>query len=86
MNFTRHPERAMPITKNQEDTKTAVVDLSKQLFSSLRGRIMKNVLLKFYNFFLVPMYVKKRREREREEMREREGGDEGNKIREATTL
>ena len=68
----------MPITKNQEDTKTAVVDLSKQLFSSLRGRIMKNVLLKFYNFFLVPMYVKKRRERE--------GGDEGKKIREVTTL
>eukprot|EP00026_Physarum_polycephalum_P007579 Phypoly_transcript_07642.p1 GENE.Phypoly_transcript_07642~~Phypoly_transcript_07642.p1 ORF type:complete len:510 (+),score=138.30 Phypoly_transcript_07642:54-1532(+) len=53
--LTEHPDRNMPITKNQDDTKTAVVELSKQLFASLRGRIMKNVLLKFYNFFLVPM-------------------------------
>lgn len=54
----------MPISKSQDDTKTAVVDLSKQLFATLRGRIMKNVLLKFYNFFLVPMYVKKKKRAE----------------------
>jgi len=53
--LTEHPDKTMPVTKNQEDTKAAVVDLSKQLFASLRSRIMKNVLLKFYNFFLVPM-------------------------------
>jgi hypothetical protein len=40
---------------DQEDTRTAVVNLSKELFSQLRDRITKNVLLKFYNFFLVPL-------------------------------
>lgn len=34
-----------------------MVELSTKLFNTLRSRIMKNVLLKFYNFFLVPMYV-----------------------------
>eukprot|EP01116_Phalansterium_solitarium_P012696 TRINITY_DN2920_c0_g3_i1.p1 TRINITY_DN2920_c0_g3~~TRINITY_DN2920_c0_g3_i1.p1 ORF type:complete len:831 (+),score=329.51 TRINITY_DN2920_c0_g3_i1:129-2621(+) len=40
---------------DQDDLKTAVVDLSTQLFLKQRERITKNVMLKFYNFFLVPI-------------------------------
>jgi hypothetical protein len=32
-----------------------VDSLAKELFTRLRERITKNVLLKFYNFLLVPM-------------------------------
>ena len=35
----------------------AVMDLASKLFSDVRSRITKNVLLKCYNFFLIPMYV-----------------------------
>ncbi len=50
----------MPLDRNDgEDTKIAVVQLATELFGSIRTRITKNVLLKFYNFFLVPMYVHK---------------------------
>ncbi len=38
-----------------EETKKAVDALAKDLFTRLRERITKNVLLKFYNFLLVPM-------------------------------
>merc|ERR1712108_26720 len=31
---------------------------SQAVFNSLRDRIVKNVLLKFYNFFLVPIQTK----------------------------
>jgi len=37
------------------DTKDAVTNLAAKLFDDLRERITKNVLLKFYNFFLVPI-------------------------------
>jgi len=38
-----------------DETKKAVDNLASQLFTRLRDRITKNVLLKFYNFLLVPM-------------------------------
>lgn len=56
--FTEFADKNMPVERNDgEDTKNAVVNLSTELFNSLRDRITKNVLLKFYNFFLVPMYA-----------------------------
>jgi hypothetical protein len=52
----RYVDRNLPLERNdQEDTKTAVVNLATDIFNELRDRITKNVLLKFYNFFLVPM-------------------------------
>jgi len=51
-----YADRNLPLERNDnEDVKTAVVNLSTDLFNELRDRITKNVLLKFYNFFLVPM-------------------------------
>jgi len=56
--LTEYPEHNIPIDRNDhEDTKTTVVQLAKQLFTTLRQRITKNVLLKFYNFFLVPIQI-----------------------------
>jgi len=53
---SEYSDRNLPLDRNDgEDTKTAVVNLSTELFNELRDRITKNVLLKFYNFFLVPM-------------------------------
>jgi len=53
---SEYADRSMPLDRNDsEDTKAAVVHLSVELFNELRDRITKNVLLKFYNFFLVPM-------------------------------
>jgi len=53
---SEYSDRQLPLERNDlEDTKTAVVHLSTELFSELRDRITRNVLLKFYNFFLVPM-------------------------------
>jgi len=53
---SEYADRAMPLERNDlDDTKAAVVHLSTELFNELRDRITKNVLLKFYNFFLVPM-------------------------------
>jgi len=53
---SEYADRSMPLERNDlEDTKAAVVHLSTELFNELRDRITKNVLLKFYNFFLVPM-------------------------------
>jgi len=54
--LTEYTDRNLPLERSdQEDTKTAVVNLATDLFKELRDRITKNVLLKFYNFFLVPM-------------------------------
>jgi len=55
--FTEYvADKNMPLERNDHDeTKSAVSELSKELFNSIRDRITKNVLLKFYNFFLVPM-------------------------------
>jgi hypothetical protein len=41
--------------KSADETKNAVSSLAGQLFKNIRERITKNVMLKFYNFFLVPM-------------------------------
>jgi hypothetical protein len=55
-NLKRHKDRNLPVERNdQDDTKTAVVNMSTDIFKELRDRITRNVLLKFYNFFLVPM-------------------------------
>jgi len=43
--------------KSADETKQAVSSLAGQLFKNIRERITKNVMLKFYNFFLVPMYA-----------------------------
>jgi len=40
---------------NSEDTKKAVIQLATATFNSIRERIAKNIALKSYNFFLVPM-------------------------------
>jgi len=40
---------------NKEDAKKAVVKLASETFQSTRDRISKNILLKTFNFFLVPM-------------------------------
>eukprot|EP01132_Coremiostelium_polycephalum_P007622 gene7622-9377_t len=54
--LTEHPENSLSHLRNDhQDTKTAVEQLTTQLFETIRKRITKNVLLKFYNFFLVPM-------------------------------
>jgi len=53
---SEYSDRQLPLERNdQDDTKNAVVHLATELFNELRDRITKNVLLKFYNFFLVPM-------------------------------
>jgi len=53
---SEYTDRNLPLERNdQEDTRVAVVKLTTDLFNQLRDRISKNVLLKFYNFFLVPM-------------------------------
>lgn len=53
---SEYADRNLPLERNdQDDVKQAVVSLSTKLFAELRDRITKNVLLKFYNFFLVPM-------------------------------
>jgi len=41
--------------ESREDPKKAVMKLATDLFNQIRDRILKNILLKSYNFFLVPM-------------------------------
>eukprot|EP01133_Synstelium_polycarpum_P002548 gene2548-2919_t len=54
--LTEHPDSTVPFMRNDHvDTKSTVENLTTQLFDTIRKRITKNVLLKFYNFFLVPM-------------------------------
>ncbi|KAN0039651.1 hypothetical protein ACTA71_007452 [Dictyostelium dimigraforme] len=54
--LTEHPDSSLPSIRNDHhETKTAVCQLATKLFDSIRQRITKNVLLKLYNFFLVPM-------------------------------
>jgi len=45
----------IPIGKSQEETNKAVIELSAELFNSIRQRVTTNTVLKFYNFFLVPL-------------------------------
>eukprot|EP00007_Cunea_sp_BSH-02190019_P007876 CAMPEP_0174243368 /NCGR_PEP_ID=MMETSP0417-20130205/31414_1 /TAXON_ID=242541 /ORGANISM="Mayorella sp, Strain BSH-02190019" /LENGTH=809 /DNA_ID=CAMNT_0015322881 /DNA_START=39 /DNA_END=2468 /DNA_ORIENTATION=+ len=45
----------IPTGAEDEDTAHAVSTLSLAIFEGLRSRICKNVLLKFYNFFFVPI-------------------------------
>lgn len=44
-----------PKGDNKEEVRKAVVNLANELFIKIRDRISKSVLLKSYNFFLVPM-------------------------------
>ncbi|EFA84098.1 dynamin like protein [Heterostelium album PN500] len=54
--LTEHPDQSLPFLRtDHQDTKSTVELLTTQLFDTIRKRITKNVLLKFYNFFLVPM-------------------------------
>lgn len=56
--LTEFSDRKLPTDrtdKSPEEAKQAVSKLAADLFKSIRERITKNVLLKFYNFFLVPM-------------------------------
>eukprot|EP01118_Nematostelium_gracile_P015485 TRINITY_DN6219_c0_g1_i1.p1 TRINITY_DN6219_c0_g1~~TRINITY_DN6219_c0_g1_i1.p1 ORF type:complete len:824 (-),score=312.45 TRINITY_DN6219_c0_g1_i1:78-2549(-) len=53
---SENPEKNLPLERNDlDDTKTAVVTLATNIFNDSRDRITRNVLFKFYNFFLVPM-------------------------------
>ncbi|KAL6077942.1 Dynamin like protein [Balamuthia mandrillaris] len=54
--YTEYADRNLPMDRTDaEETKKAVEQLTKELFTRLRDRITKNILLKFYNFLLVPM-------------------------------
>lgn len=50
-----HKFAADGLPANERDTKKLVEVLAKKLFVDIRQRITKNVLLKCYNFFLVPL-------------------------------
>jgi ribosomal protein S7 len=41
---------------NEEEVRKAVEKLANKVFEDTKKRICKNVILKFYNFFLIPMY------------------------------
>eukprot|EP01111_Echinosteliopsis_oligospora_P000111 TRINITY_DN1010_c1_g1_i3.p1 TRINITY_DN1010_c1_g1~~TRINITY_DN1010_c1_g1_i3.p1 ORF type:complete len:918 (-),score=330.40 TRINITY_DN1010_c1_g1_i3:58-2811(-) len=57
--YTENPQtQVLPVDRASmsiEDTRSTVFNLTKTMFTSLRNRIVRNVLLKFYNFFLVPI-------------------------------
>eukprot|EP01089_Gocevia_fonbrunei_P003433 TRINITY_DN13398_c0_g1_i1.p1 TRINITY_DN13398_c0_g1~~TRINITY_DN13398_c0_g1_i1.p1 ORF type:complete len:820 (+),score=248.00 TRINITY_DN13398_c0_g1_i1:64-2523(+) len=54
--YTEYADRNLPMDRADEhETKKSVDALAKELFQRLRERITKNVLLKLYNFLLVPM-------------------------------
>jgi hypothetical protein len=54
--YTEYADRNLPLDRSDaEETKKAVDSLARELFTRLRERITKNILLKFYNFLLVPM-------------------------------
>jgi len=54
--YTEYADRNLPMDRaDAEETKKSVDNLAKELFNRLRERITKNVLLKLYNFLLVPM-------------------------------
>jgi len=44
-----------PKGDNKDEVKKAVIELATSLFNKIRDRICKSVLLKSYNYFLVPM-------------------------------
>lgn len=41
--------------KNPEEAMKSVVKLATELFNTIRDRLTKNIMLKFYNYMLVPM-------------------------------
>lgn len=41
--------------KSADETRKLVIEQAKNLFEMIKDRIEKNVKLKFYNFFLLPM-------------------------------
>jgi hypothetical protein len=54
--LSEYGERKLPTDRAQGDeARKAVLDLATELFEETRQRIVSNVLLKFYNFFLVPL-------------------------------
>jgi len=54
--YTEYSDTKLPMDRSEADeTRRSVEALTKELFVRLRERITKNVLLKFYNFLLVPM-------------------------------
>eukprot|EP01097_Dermamoeba_algensis_P005761 TRINITY_DN3637_c0_g1_i4.p1 TRINITY_DN3637_c0_g1~~TRINITY_DN3637_c0_g1_i4.p1 ORF type:complete len:174 (-),score=36.63 TRINITY_DN3637_c0_g1_i4:122-643(-) len=53
--FTETIDKQMPVDRNDPNTKQAVTDLTVSLFKSIQERLIKHCLLKFYNFFLVPI-------------------------------
>jgi hypothetical protein len=58
--LTEFTDRKLPTDradKNPDEIKQSVAKLASDLFKNIRDRITKNVMLKFYNYFLVPMQV-----------------------------
>jgi hypothetical protein len=58
--LTEFTDRKLPTDradKNPDEIKQSVAKLASELFRNIRDRITKNVMLKFYNYFLVPMQV-----------------------------
>ena len=51
--FTKFATDGLPAS--EKDTRKMVDALAKKLFNDIRQRLTKNVLLKCYNFFLVPL-------------------------------
>lgn len=46
----------MPVdSSNPDKIKASVTKFAGLVFEELKSRICKNVMLKFYNFFLIPM-------------------------------
>jgi GTPase SAR1 family protein len=54
--LSEYGERKLPTDRSAaDDARKAVVELATELFDETRTRITNNVLLKFYNFFFVPL-------------------------------
>jgi len=53
--FTKHEGIHIDLTSKQRDPQKAVKELSVKMFKELQTRIIKNVILKLYGFFLYPL-------------------------------
>jgi len=54
--LSEYGDRKFPTERGAADeAQKAVVDLATDVFAEMRNRIIGNVMLKFYNFFLVPL-------------------------------
>lgn len=53
--YWEHAKSGEILPSSEKDSKKFVETLSRKLFNEIRQRITKNVLLKCYNFFLVPL-------------------------------